>query len=194
VERLKMPTGAALYLGLLALYGAERVAELFLSRRNAKRAFAQGGREVGRRHFRVMSALHTLFLFSCGLEVLLLRRGFPPVLGWIALGGCALAQALRYWAIATLGARWNVRVIVVPGVAPVTSGPYRFIRHPNYVAVVLELLLLPLVHGAYLTALVFTLANAALLAVRIRAEERALGAAYADAFAARPRFLPHLKG
>lgn len=183
-----------LYLGLLALYGAERMVELVLSRRNARRAFAQGGVEVGRRHFRVMGALHTLFLFSCGLEVVLFRRPFPQLLGWLALAGCALAQALRYWAITTLGPRWNVRVIVVPGAAPVTSGPYRFIRHPNYVAVVLELLLLPLVHGAYLTCVVFTLSNAALLAVRIRAEERALGAAYANAFAARPRFLPHLKG
>jgi len=188
-----MQTSVALYLGLLALFAAERVFELFLSRRNAARALAQGGIEVGQRHFRVMSALHTLFFLSCGLEVLLLHRGFPPVLGWIALGGCAFAQALRYWAIATLGPRWNVRVIVVPDAAPVTSGPYRFIRHPNYVAVVLELGLLPLVHGAYLTALVFTFANAALLAVRIRAEERALGAAYANAFAARPRFVPHLK-
>ena len=109
-----MQTSVALYLGLLALFAAERVFELFLSRRNAAQALAQGGIEVGQRHFRVMSALHTLFFLSCGLEVLLLHRGFPPVLGWIALGGCAFAQALRYWAIATLGPRWNVRVIVVP--------------------------------------------------------------------------------
>jgi methyltransferase len=189
-----MVRGELLYLGLLALFGAERLFELGLSRRNARRAFAQGAIEVGQRHFRAMSALHTLFLLSCGLEVVLLHRAFPQVLGWLALAGCALAQALRYWAIATLGPRWNVRVIVLPETPPVTGGPYRFIRHPNSAAVVLELLLLPLVHGAYLTAVVFTLANAALLAVRIRAEERALGAAYANAFAARPRFVPHLKG
>lgn len=189
-----MVTGTIAYLGLLGLFGAERCVELAISRRNAKRAFARGAVEVGQAHFRVMSAVHTLFLVSCGLEVVLLHRAFPPVLGWIALGGCLGAQALRYWAIATLGPRWNVRVIVLPGAAPVTSGPYRFIRHPNYVAVVLELALLPLVHGAYLTALAFTVANAALLSVRIRAEERALGATYATAFAARPRFVPHLKG
>lgn len=183
-----------LYLVLLALFAAERLFELGLSRRNARRAFAQGAVEVGQRHFRAMSALHTLFLLCCGVEVLFLHRAFPPVLGWLALAGCGLAQGLRYWAIATLGPRWNVRVIVLPGAPPVTGGPYRFIRHPNYVAVVLEILLLPLVHGAYLTAIAFTLANAALLAVRIRAEERALGAAYANAFAARPRFVPHLKG
>jgi methyltransferase len=84
------------------------------------------------------------------------------------------SQALRWWCIATLGRRWNTRVIVVPGLAPVTSGPYRFLAHPNYVAVVVEGIALPLVHEAWLTALVFTGANAALLTVRIRAENAAL--------------------
>ena len=84
------------------------------------------------------------------------------------------SQALRWWCIATLGRRWNTRVIVVPGLAPVTSGPYRFLRHPNYVAVVVEGIALPLVHAAWITALVFTVLNAALLAVRIRVEDAAL--------------------
>ena len=180
----------SLYLALLVLLGAERIGELLLSRRNAARAFARGGVEVGQAHFRVMGALHTLFLFACGAEVMLLQRPFPGTLGWAALGGALLAQALRYWAVLTLGHRWNVRVIVVPGEPPITAGPYRFVRHPNYVAVALELLCVPLVHGAWLTALVFGLANLALLSVRIRAEETALGPTYAAAFANLPRFVP----
>jgi methyltransferase len=84
------------------------------------------------------------------------------------------SQALRWWCIATLGRRWNTRVIVVPGMPPVRSGPYQFLRHPNYVAVVVEGVALPLVHAAWITAVVFTVLNAALLAVRIRVEDAAL--------------------
>ena len=179
------------FLGLLAL---ERLFELWLSRRNARLAVAQGAVETGQRHFAVMKAVHTAFLFACAAEVLWLRRPWPGSLGWAALGVALLAQGLRYWAIATLGPRWNVRILVLPGTAPVTAGPYRFVRHPNYVAVAIELFAVPIAHGAWLTALVFTAANAALLAVRIRAEERALGAAYGEAFAGRPRFLPRIGG
>lgn len=160
------------YLAFLAVLAAERVFELWLSRRNARAAFARGGVESGAAHFPVMAAVHTLFLLSCAVEGSL--RPFPGALGWAALGGAVLAQGLRYWAITTLGVRWNVRVIVVPGEALVSSGPYRFVRHPNYAAVCLEMICVPLVHGAWVTAAVFSLANAALLAVRIPAEERAL--------------------
>jgi len=145
---------------------------------------------VGRAHYRAMVVLHTAFLLSCALEVVGLRRPFPGAGGWLALAGALLAQGLRYWAIATLGERWSTRVIVVPAGAPVVSGPYRRVRHPNYVAVVVEIALVPLVHGAFITALVFSIANAALLAVRIRVEARALGGTYATAFAGRPRFIP----
>jgi methyltransferase len=104
------------------------------------------------------------------------------------------AQALRYWAIASLGERWNVRVIVEPGIPVEVHGPYRYLRHPNYVAVVLEGLAVPLVHGAWLTALAFSVSNAVLLAVRIRCEERALGThcAYAARLGGRSRFVPSL--
>ena len=124
------------------------------------------------------------------MEPLALHRPFQGVLGYVSLAGAVAAQLLRYWAISTLGERWNTRIIFVPGATPVTEGPYRFIRHPNYVAVILEFVFLPLIHGGYLTALVFSLGNAALLYVRIRAEEQALGAEYQQAFAGRPRFLP----
>jgi methyltransferase len=178
------------YLGLLGLLGLERLFELSLSRRNARRALEQGGREVGHAHYRVMAGLHTLFLLSCALEVVLLGRPFLPALFAVALLGALLAQLLRYWAIRTLGERWNVRILFVPGLPPVTAGPYRFIRHPNYLAVGMEMLCVPLIHGAWLTAALFSIANAALLTVRIRAEEAALGGAYQAAFASVRRFLP----
>jgi len=183
----------AVFLGYMGLLVAERLVELWLSKRNAARAFARGGVETGQAHYRVMVAFHTLFLFACVAEVFVLRRPFPGVWGWVALGGAVLAQGLRYWAIATLGERWNSRIIVVPGLAPVTGGPYRFLRHPNYVAVVLELLAVPLIHGAWLTAAVFTVGNAALLFVRIRAEEQALGELYTQSFEGRPRFIPEVR-
>ena len=151
---------------------------------------ARGGTELGQRHFRVMTLLHTAFLVACVCEVVFLRRPFPGTLGWAALAVALLAQALRYWAVFTLGDRWNTRIIFIPGAQPVTTGPYRFIRHPNYLAVILEFLAVPLIHGGYLTAAVFSLANAVLLAVRIRAEEAALGLPYARAFSRRPRFIP----
>lgn len=180
------------YWGFLALLGLERGLELALSRRNAARAFARGGVEAGRGHYRVMVAFHLAFLAACALEPWLAARPFPGALGFAALAVALGAQALRYWAILTLGWRWNSRIIVVPGMAPVTGGPYRWVRHPNYVAVALELAAVPLVHGAWLSALVFSLGNALLLRVRIRAEERALGELYAAAFAHRPRFLPEV--
>jgi methyltransferase len=180
------------YLGLLVLLGAERLFELGLSRRNAARAFARGAVEAGQRHYRVMALFHTLFLFACGAEVLLWPRTSPGAWGTAALATALGAQGLRYWAIRTLGERWNVRIIVLPEEAPVTSGPYRFLRHPNYVAVVAEMAAVPLIHGAWVTALVFSLGNVLLLFVRIRAEEAALGPLYARAFAGRPRFLPEV--
>ena len=170
-----MVTSTAAYLGLLALVALQRLAELRLSRAHAGKAFARGGIEHGRTHFPAMAALHAAFLASCALETVLLRRPFPSALGWIALGVFLFAQVLRYWAIASLGERWNVRIIVIPGEPLVRRGPYRFLRHPNYLAVALEIASLPLVHGAFLTALVFSVANAALLRVRIRVEESALG-------------------
>lgn len=178
------------YWGLLAVVALERIVELVISRRNAAAAFAQGAIEVGQRHFRFMTVFHTAFLAACAIEPLLLHRAFVPAVGWPALALAALAQGLRYWAITALGARWNTRVIVLPQAEPVTSGPYRFIKHPNYVAVCLEMVCLPLIHGAWLTALAFSLGNAALLWVRIRVEEHALGDRWAQAFSQLPRFIP----
>lgn len=187
-----MVTSHWLYVGFVAAIGLERVGELALSRRNARLAMERGGVEVGQAHYRVMAVMHTVFLLACVAEVVLLDRPFPGLLGYLALALALASQALRYWAITTLGPRWNVRIIFVPGEGPVTGGPYRLVRHPNYVAVVLEMIAIPLVHGAWLTALVFSLANALLLRVRIRAEEAALGERYAEAFARKPRFVPEV--
>lgn len=179
-----------LYLGLLCLLGGERAVELVVARRNARRAFAAGGVETGRRVYAVMVAVHALFPLACAGEVLFLSRPFPGAAGMAALTVALGAQALRWWAVAALGERWNTRIIVVPGAPPVTGGPYRFLGHPNYLAVVLEMAAVPLIHGAWLTALVFSASNAALLAHRIPAEERALGRPWAEAFGGRPRLLP----
>jgi methyltransferase len=178
------------YYALLGLVAAERGFELWLSRRNAARAFARGGIEAGREHFAWMRALHAAFLVSCALEPLLFERSLALAAPMFVVA--LAAQALRYWAIATLGERWNVRVILVPGEPVVTSGPYRWLRHPNYAAVVIELFALPLIHGAWLTAAVFGALNAWLLRERIRVEERALAAhcAFDTRLGDRPRLLP----
>lgn len=191
-----MPASSSelLYCALLALVCGERLVELGLSRRNLRRALARGGLEVGQGHFRVMAALHLAFLAACAAETVGLHRPFAWALAAPMLALAVAAQLLRYWAISTLGERWNTRIVIVPGAPPVVGGPYRYVRHPNYVAVVIELFALPLIHGAWWTAVVFSVANAALLTVRIRAEEQALGAAYQQAFAGRPRFVPGRTG
>jgi methyltransferase len=163
----------AIYCALVGLVGLERLVELRISKRNYKAAMAAGGHEAFARHFVAMTVMHTLFLVACVVEAFF--RPFSATLAALALSAVVLAQALRYWVIATLGVRWNVRIVVFPNAPLVTSGPYRFLRHPNYVAVAVEIIALPLVHSGWLTALVFSLANAALMAVRIPAEESALG-------------------
>jgi methyltransferase len=167
---------------LIALTALERLAELVVSARNARWSFARGAVESGRGHFPPMVALHTGLLLACLVEVHAADRPFVPWLGWTALMLVLASQALRWWCIATLGPRWNTRVIVVPGLPLVSRGPYRWIPHPNYVAVVVEGIALPLVHTAWITALGFTVLNAILLlGFRIPAEERALQAAAARA-------------
>jgi methyltransferase len=159
---------------LVALVSVERVVELVLSSRHAGAMLARGGVERGRGHYPAMVALHTGLLAGCALEPWLVSRGLDLRVAVPALALAGLAQGLRWWAIATLGPRWSTRVVFMPGEARVTSGPYRVIPHPNYLAVVVEGIALPLACSAWLTAAVFTVANAALLFVRIRAEEAAL--------------------
>ncbi|KAB1142528.1 hypothetical protein F7R91_28910 [Streptomyces luteolifulvus] len=162
---------------LVAAVAAERGAELIVARRNERWSTARGAMVTGQGHYPAMVALHTGLLIGSPAEVWLADRPFVPALAWPMLAVLAASQALRWWCIAALGSRWNTRVIVVPGLPPVTGGPYRRLRHPNYVAVVAEGMALPLVHTAWITASVFTVLNAALLTVRIRCENRALAAA-----------------
>lgn len=160
------------YTLLIAAVGIERVVELFVSQRNLKWSRARGGIEFGAGHYPVMVLLHTALLAGCLVEAA--HRPFIPALGWPMLAVVIAAQVLRWWCIATLGRQWNTRVVVVPDARRVTGGPYRFIPHPNYVAVVVEGIALPLVHSAWITAVVFTVLNAALLRVRISVENNAL--------------------
>ncbi|MEU6182854.1 isoprenylcysteine carboxyl methyltransferase family protein [Streptomyces coeruleorubidus] len=159
---------------LVLAVGLERVAELVVSHRNAAWSLARGGVESGRGHYPFMVVLHTGLLVGALAEVWARRPDVVPVLAWSMLALVALAQGLRWWCIATLGRQWNTRVIVVPGAARVTGGPYRWIPHPNYVAVVVEGIALPLVHSAWITTVVFTALNGLLLATRVRAEDAAL--------------------
>ncbi len=168
--------GLVAFTVLVGLVALERLAELVVSQRNAEWSFARGGRESDEGHYRVMVLLHTGFLVAMLVEAYLRRPEVPGALAWSMLAVVVAAQALRWWCIATLGRQWNTRVIVVPGLPAVRSGPYRLVAHPNYVAVVVEGVALPLVHGCWVTATVFTVANAALLTVRIRTEEQALTA------------------
>ncbi|MBV9088767.1 MAG: isoprenylcysteine carboxyl methyltransferase family protein [Mycobacteriaceae bacterium] len=159
---------------LIAAVGAERSAELVIAQRNLAWSRAHGGAEFGARHYPAMVALHTSLLVSCLAESVRLRRPFIPALGWPMLATVLAAQGLRWWCIATLGRQWNTRVVVVPGAARVVRGPYRFVSHPNYVAVAAEGAALPLVHTAWITALIFSVLNAALLRTRIKVENAAL--------------------
>lgn len=167
-------TTAWLYTGLVVLVSLQRLAELRLALRNRKWLEARGAREVGAGHYPVMVALHTAFLVSCVAEVHFLERPFVPALGFSMLAVLALASAIRVWAVSSLGPRWTTRVFILPGTPPVRTGPYRYLSHPNYLAVVLEIFALPLVHSAVWTAIAFSAANALLLAVRLSVESKAL--------------------
>jgi methyltransferase len=161
----------ALLVGLVAL---ERLAELVVARRNERWSRSQGAIETGAGHYPLMVVLHTGLLAGALLEVGLGSRPFLPALGWPMLVLVIASQGLRWWCVATLGKQWNTRILVVPGATKVDGGPYRWFAHPNYVAVVIEGAALPLVHTAWLTALVFTVLNSVLLRVRITSENRAL--------------------
>lgn len=180
------------YLVFLAAVAMQRLGEMFLTARHTRWALARGGIEYGTEHFGAMKALHTAFLIGCAVEVVLLRRAFSPWVGVPMLVLVALAQGLRLWTMRTLGPSWNARVLVVPGAPVVCGGPYRWVRHPNYAAVVVEGFAVPLVNGAWITAGVFSALNVLLLARRIRCEEGALRARtdYAEKLGDVPLFLP----
>ena len=169
-----MGTSLIAYELLIGAVVIERGVELVVSKRHARALFERGAVEHGAAHYPPMVALHVAFLVGCALEPWLALRPFIAVVGLPMLAFALAAQTMRWWAIATLGVHWNTRVIVLSGAPRITDGPYRWLTHPNYAAVVVEGIALPLVHTAWTTALLFTLLNASLLFVRVRTENAAL--------------------
>ncbi len=165
-----MSTPLVLAVGLV---GLQRLLELTLSCRNERLLRARGAVERGQRHHPLIVAMHALWLLSTLVEGA--SRGPELPFYWpVPLALFLLVQPLRYWAILSLGENWNTRILVVPGMKLVRRGPYRYLNHPNYVVVVVEILTFPLIFGAWITALIFSILNAVLLSVRITEENRAL--------------------
>lgn len=156
---------------ILALVTLQRLGELVLARRNTARLLARGAHEASPGHYPLIVAVHALWLASLWW----LAPGREIV--WPLIGLFALLQLGRLWVLATLGERWTTRIIVIPGERLVARGPFRLVRHPNYVVVVLEIAVLPLAFGLWQPALVFSLLNSVVLTIRIRAEEQALAQA-----------------
>jgi methyltransferase len=154
---------------VLALVAVQRGVELVYAARNTRRLLAEGGVEIGARHYPLFILLHASWLIAM---VVFIAPEAPPN-GWL-LGIFAVFQALRIWVVTTLGPYWTTRIVTVPNAPLVRRGPYRFFRHPNYLVVVGEIAVLPLAFGAVWIALVFSILNAALLVLRTTVEERAL--------------------
>ncbi len=157
---------------LLAYVILERLAELVISSRNTKALKARGAVEAGAGHYLVMVVLHVSWLVAVTSWVGFTHSQANPIF----VAAYVLVQLLRIWVMASLGRYWTTRIISLPDAPLVAGGPYKFLRHPNYVVVTLEVAILPLVYGAYPIAVVFSLLNAAMLYVRIRAENAALSA------------------
>ena len=160
-------TSAELILGVITL---QRVSELVISRANTRKLLASGAVEVAPRHYPLIIAVHAAWLLSLWVF------GRDQPVNVVALAGYLILQCLRFWVIWTLGSRWTTRIIVLPEQPLVSAGPYRFLSHPNYAVVAGEIAVLPLVLGLPLLAVLFSILNATVLTIRIRAENRALAA------------------
>lgn len=160
-------------IALLTFVTLQRLAELIYARRNTAALLAQGGREIAPGHYPYMVAMHTAWLVSLWL----FATGQPVVRMWFVI--FMVLQGLRVWVLATLKGRWTTRIIILPGAPLVESGPYRFLSHPNYTVVIGEIAVLPLAFDLPLLAIVFSLLNAVILTIRIRAENAALDQAMA---------------
>ena len=145
------------------------MSELFIAKRNEKWLLQYGAIEYGKSHYPFMIAMHTLFIISIIAEYFL--RGTTPI-SLVFLVLYVLVLSFKFWALSSLGRYWNTKIYRIPGIYPVKKGPYKFLRHPNYMEVVLEIAIIPLIFHLYYTAVVFTLLNAVMLTVRIRVENR----------------------
>ena len=189
-----MDLSVIVFLGLLLAVALLRLVELRISRRHQREMTARGAAKVDEPKFRWMVLLHIAVLLGAALEVLLLKRAFLPWLAAPMLAVFLAANAVRWWVIRALGEHWNVQVVDSTRFGVVTSGPFRYVRHPNYAAVFAEMLALPLIHAAWITAVAGAMAHTGVLAQRLSTEERVLFANphYRAAMTGKPRFLPGL--
>ena len=184
----------AAYIALLILVGIGRLAEVAISRRNQRRMQQQGIQKIHEPHFPWLVLFHAVVLIAAGLEVLLLHRPLIPALAIPMLVLFVLSNLLRYWVIGLLGGLWNIQIMDSGRAGIVTTGPYRWVRHPNYVGVVMEVFSLPLIHTAWITALVGTLGYVEILRRRVKTEDGILMAnpAYREAMGGKAKFIPGL--
>jgi methyltransferase len=153
----------------ITLFILQRLSELYIARRNEKWLVGQGAIQYGQSHYPFIVALHTLFIVSIIVEYIL--RGQPPI-SWVFLVAFLVVLSFKFWALSSLGKYWNTKIYRIPGVYPVKKGPYKFLKHPNYMEVVCEIAIIPLVFHLYYTTIVFTVLNSLMLTVRIRVENR----------------------
>lgn len=183
-----------LYLTLLAAVGILRLVELQISRRHQQLMLAQGAERIPEPHFKWIVVVHTAVLIGAGLEVIFLHRPFLPLLAATMFVLFLASNLMRFWVVRSLGTLWSVQVMDSARIGVVTTGPFRFVRHPNYTGVILEMISLPLIHTAWITALAASAGYSVALSLRIRAEERVLMAnpEYRAAMEHKARFVPGL--
>ncbi len=184
------------FTGIVIAVVIQRLLELRISKRHIALLLAEGGKEHSSNSLWMVKTLQISWFIAMVVETWVLSRPFVPTLAAAAILATVTGQGLRYLSMQALGQRWTLPIVTVPGRPVVTEGVYRYIRHPNWLGVFLEITMLPLIHSAYLTAILFTLANSLLMARRIQAEEQALFTEtnYAKVFDQRPRFLPFIFG
>jgi methyltransferase len=189
-----MDIGVIAFLALLLAVGILRIFELGVSRRHQHQMAADGATKVKEPQFRWMVFVHTAVLIGAALEVVFFRRPFIPILAAVMLLLFLAANGVRLWVVRTMGKHWNVQVMNSMSLGVVTDGPFRFVRHPNYAAVFVEMVSLPLIHTAWITAVLGCVGCLATISQRIALEESVLFAnpAYRTAMAGKPRFLPGL--
>jgi methyltransferase len=191
---LDMPLSVSLFLTLLVAVAAMRIFELRISKKHQREITARGGAKAKDPVFPCMAMFHTLVLIGAAAEVVFLHRPFITALAIPMLALFVFSNIVRWWVIRTLGEHWNVQVMDSTKLGLITTGPFRYVRHPNYAAVFVEMIALPLIHTAWITALAGAIAHSVVLTFRLSAEERVLFAdsQYAAAMRSKPRFLPGL--
>lgn len=191
---MELSVSVVAYLGLLIVVALLRLYELRVSKLHQKEMVSHGASKVDEPRFRWMVVLHTGVLIGAACEVVFLHRPFIPLLAAVCFAIFLAANVVRWWVIRTLGEHWNVQVMNSTGLGVITSGPFRYVRHPNYAAVFTEMLVLPLIHTAWITAAIGSAAHVLVLSQRLATEEKVLfsDAHYRDAMSGKPRFLPGL--